>query len=62
MSIFSPIKCAFCKKKIDIETCVQDHAFRYCSHECKKLRERDYDRYVDPLGWYSNPNRIATHD
>ncbi len=55
-------RCAFCEKAIDFESCIRDDAFIYCSQECKKARDRAYDKYVDPLGWYSNPDRIATHD
>ena len=57
-------RCANCRKILDIETCHWDRSrvFSYCDPMCQKLRERAYDRWVDPLGWYSNPNRVATHD
>ncbi|KKN01219.1 hypothetical protein LCGC14_1129830 [marine sediment metagenome] len=55
-------RCAFCREPVDIETCLRDHAFFYCSPNCKLGRERAYDKYVDPLGRHSNPDRIATHD
>lgn len=54
--------CAYCRKEVDLEDCVRTPAFHYCNYACKRAGERAYDEYVDPLGWYSNPNRIDNHD
>lgn len=58
-------RCAGCERLVEPEEAVYDRnrVFAYCSSVCRRERERAYDRYVDPLGVYSNYDRfIDTHD
>lgn len=58
-------RCAFCGEDFDPDTCatvpVHTPAFDFCSKECEKAHGRAYDRYVDPLDWYSTPGRISAN-
>jgi hypothetical protein len=38
-----------------------NNSWEYLCATCRKARERAYDNYVDPLGWYHqhDPDRIC---
>jgi hypothetical protein len=48
--------CKHCKREVE----TVDETFGFC-RECKKIQNRAYDNYVDPLHWYHqhDPDRVA---
>jgi len=54
------MECKNCSNKIKGKPVIDFYNIEHCSDECakeyKKYREKEYDNYVDPLGFYQSKN------